>query len=180
MRGLFEGLNTLEILEMNFSDGSDDFAVLLSQGSLAGMPKLQHLAVSSVNRVESGIFSDLPDLRSVDLRAVSLPDHLSKPSLPSDLFVESPDLGSISLQGFRETSRLEFNSFDVICRMQRNMDLMYGVDFAAIVKGNTVEIIDYDWDDETIECTLRVAPEGTENWEEEKVSVSPLPKSRRS
>ena len=180
LRGLFEGLDTLEKLEMNFSDGSDGFAVPLVQGSLSGVPKLQNLAVSSVNRVESGIFSDLPELRFVEIQAISLPDHLSKPSIPSDLFVESPDLGGISFQGFRETSRLEFNSLDVICRMQRNMDLMYGVDFAAIVKGETVEIIDYGWDDETLECTLRVAPEGTEHWEEKKVSVSPLPRSRRS
>lgn len=84
------------------------------------------------------------------------------------------------MSGFREVSRLDFNSLDVICRMQRNMDLRYGIDFAVVVQGEVVEVVDYDWDDDALSCTLRVAPYGTEDWDEVKVNVPPLPEHRRS
>ena len=178
--GVFEGLTALKYLEIEVGDSSNNYAVPLTEGSLNGMPNLQALELSSVSRVEAGTLHSLPSLRSIDLRAIALPDHLSKPSLPSDIFAGNPDLERISLSGFRELSRLDFNSLDVICRMQRNMDLRYGVDFAAVVQGEVVEIVDYDWDDEEISCTLRVAPFGSEDWDEVKINVAPLPESRRS
>ena len=179
LQGMFEGLIALESLTLGISNDSDDYAVALLPGSFAGMPKLQELEVSQVSRVDSDILSDLPELRSAMLEAIDLPGHLTKPSLPSNIFLGNPDLGSINLSGFRDVSSLEFNSLNVVCRMQRSMDLMYGVDFATVVKGEVVEVVDYDWDDETIDCTLRVAPVGTENWEQVEVNVPPLSKSRR-
>lgn len=180
LEGVFDGLAALEHFELGFDDGSYRYAVPLVQGSLTGMPNLQHLEISNVSRLESGTLRTLPALRSVVLQATDLPEHLSKPSLPSDIFVENPNLGSISVSGFRDASRLEFNSHKVVCRMHRNMDMMYGVDFATVVEGKAVEVIDYDWDGNSLDCTLRVAPEGTDNWKEVKVSVPPLPQSRRS
>ena len=180
LQGVFDGLTALIDLHFEMSDQSDGHNVPLMQGSLVGMPNLQTLEVSNISRVESGTLHDLPALRSVNLRALSLPDHLSKPSLPSDVFAGNPDMERISLSGFREVSRLDFNSLDVICRMQRNMDLRYGVDFAVAVQGDVVEVIDYDWDYEELRCTLRVAPFGTENWDEVKITVRPLPEPRRN
>ncbi|MDE2937618.1 MAG: hypothetical protein OXR67_01675 [Chloroflexota bacterium] len=178
--GVFEGLTALIYLELAVSDRSNNYAVPLRQGSLIGMPNLQALVVSNASRVESGTLHDLPDLRSANLRAIGLPEHLSRPSLPSDLFAGNPDLEIIGFSGFGEVSRLDFNSLDVICRMQRNMDLRYGVGFAAVVQDEVVEVIDYDWDDENLACTLRVAPFGTEDWDEVKINVPPLPEYRRS
>ncbi len=180
LQGVFEGLTDLTYLALGVSDGSSGFAVPLMQESLIGMPSLLTLEISSVSRVEAGTLNNLPALRSVDLQAIRLPDHLSKPSLPPDTFSGNPDLERISLSGFREVSRLDFNSLDVICRMQRNMDLRYGIDFAVVVQGEVVEVVDYDWDDDALSCTLRVAPYGTEDWDEVKVNVPPLPEHRRS
>lgn len=180
MQGMFEGLNDLESLKLNLSNPSGDYAVSLLTGSLTGMPKLQELEISNVSRVESGTFRDLPALRSANLDAIDLPDHLTKPSIPTDTFIANPDLGRVYLSGFQELSRLEFNSLNVVCRMQNNMDLRYGVEFKIIVDGKVVEVVDYDWDGELLECTLRVAPVDSENWEEVRVEVPPLPQSRRN
>jgi len=79
LEGVFEGLDDLEHLELETRAGSDGLSVTLSTGSLVGMPKLQQLQVSNVNRIESGVFSDLPALRAASLQAIDLPDHLSKP-----------------------------------------------------------------------------------------------------
>ena len=180
LKGMFEGLSKLETLDLGVRNSASNYAVALLNGSLTGMPKLQQLKISNVSRVESDTFSELPALRTVILEAINLPDHLTKPSVPPDVFVGNPDLGSVYLSGFQEISRLEFNSLSVVCRMQSNMDLRYGVEFDVVVEDKVVEVVDYDWDEEILECTLRVAPEGSESWQEVKVDVPPLPSPRRN
>ena len=179
LQGVFDGLNALMHLELEVSDRSEDYSIPLVQGSLTGMPSLQTLEISNVSRVEAGVLDGLPALRSTNLRAISLPDHLSKPSLPPDVFAGNPDLERVGFSGFRDVPRLDFNSLNVICRMQSNMDLRYGVGFEAVVQQKVVEVVDYDWDDDNLACTLRVAPVGTENWQEVRVNVQALPESRR-
>lgn len=179
LQGVFEGLNALMHLELEVSARSEDYSIPLVQGSLTGMPNLQTLEISNVSRVEAGVLDGLPALRSANLRAINLPDHLSKPSLPPDVFAGNPDLERVGFSGFRDVPRLDFNSLNVICRMQSNMDLRYGVGFEAVVQQEVVEVVDYDWDDDNLACTLRVAPVGTENWQEVRVNVQALPESRR-
>jgi len=75
---------------------------------------------------------------------------------------------------------LELDSLNVACRMRRNIEVNYGDDFKVVVQGKVVEVVDYDTDENSLECTLRVAPVETENWEEVSVTVPHLPQSNRS
>ena len=175
--GVLEGLKNLEKLHLDGEGGSVEYSLGLTTGSMEGAQRLQELAVNFVSRVEPGTLTNLTGLRSVQLRARYLPDHLTKPSIQSDLFASNSGLESIYLEGFQDISELEFQSLAVVCRIQGETNLPYGQGFTLVVQGKIVETVDYGWSDESRNCILRTAPIGTENWEEVEVSVQILPDS---
>ena len=186
LQGVFEGLTALKHLVLEVS--SDSYAVALKSGSLTGMPILQELKIYNIGRVEAGSLNDLPALRSAHLQPESLPDYLPKPHLPVDIFARNPDLVYLQLNGWGEISRLEFNSLDVVCRIEGNVIPYhyYDRDFTAVVDQKLVKRSGRDGNsDDEWECKLRLAPIDTdnwdiENWEEVLLTVPPLPESRRS
>ena len=186
LQGVFEGLTALKHLVLEVS--SDSYAVALKSGSLTGMPILQELKIYNIGRVEAGSLNDLPALRSAHLQPESLPDYLPKPHLPVDIFARNPDLVYLQLNGWGEISRLEFNSLDVVCRIEGDVIPYhyYDRDFTAVVDQKLVKRSGRDGNsDDEWECKLRLAPIDTdnwdiENWEEVLLTVPPLPESRRS
>ena len=186
LKGVFEGLAALERLVLEVR--SDNYAVVLTNGSMTGMPTLQELEIHNIGRVEAGALNDLPALRSANLQLENLPDYLPKPNLPENIFAGHPDLTYLRFYGWGEITRLEFNSLDVVCRIEGDVVPYhyYDRDFTAVVGENLVKRSDRQGrGNDEWECKLRLAPVDTdnwdiENWEEVVLTVPPLPESRRS
>ena len=98
--GVFEGLGSLERLELNGRRSLTGFR--LDGGTLSGLSGLRELDVDSVAWVAPGSLVEMPGLRRVRLVGVYLPpqERGGAPVLPPGLFGEVPGLEDVGVKHF--------------------------------------------------------------------------------